>query len=436
MKKNRTIKKRLAAAVISCIISLLLVFGGTAVTCAQTGQKSVTLEKTAAWTDPAVYQAQIDLKVDGIERYTQREVPISVIPLLDVTASMDQCETPGHQHKIFHHWVGAFEDAAAIWNDLIRPSLPTPEEYGRMGRSDADAMLLRLPAKLDPSGKCRLAYLKGGTEQKDYYTMVHWRVFYVTDDVTPLRPLKEKNDGGYAYGHTVLRDGCHLPVGNAQEAGAYTAWVYIKEKEAGHGCQYSRLDQLKEGYAQFIQTLFENPGARVCPVAFVGGYHINGWTGDAQEAVDFIAQEKYLEREAVLPDHDCGTNYEAALSGAVDAVGRMGEQTENVFAILFTDGEATSGYDHTTGQADPSRIDPHSFGMPDWDVSWYPTYAQWAIQDAEILKKSVAVYTVGYGFSLEQGDVLETLRQISSGGEYFIDTRSTSIQTVDRKSVV
>ncbi len=430
MKKNRTIKKRLAAAVISCIISLLLVFGGTAVTCAQTGQKSVTLEKTAAWTDPAVYQAQIDLKVDGIERYTQREVPISVIPLLDVTASMDQCETPGHQHKIFHHWVGAFEDAAAIWNDLIRPSLPTPEEYGRMGRSDADAMLLRLPAKLDPSGKCRLAYLKGGTEQKDYYTMVHWRVFYVTDDVTPLRPLKEKNDGGYAYGHTVLRDGCHLPVGNAQETGAYTAWVYIKEKEAGHGCQYSRLDQLKEGYAQFIQTLFENPGARVCPVAFVGGYHINGWTGDAQEAVDFIAQEKYLEREAVLPDHDCGTNYEAALAGAVDAVGRMGEQTENVFAILFTDGEATSGYDHTTGQVDPSRIDPHSFGMPDWDVSWYPTYAQWAIQDAEILKKSVAVYTVGYGFSLEQGDVLETLRQISSGGEYFIDTRSTSIQTV------
>ncbi len=419
----------------SGILSLLAVIGGTATTCAQADQQApqeIRLEKTASWVSPADYRAQISLKVTGIERYTQKEVPISVIPILDVTGSMDHCDTPGHFRKLYHHWVGFFEDAATIWQEIIVPALPTPEEYGRMGLENADNMFLGLPPELDPSGKCRLAYLKGRGDQADYYAMTHWRVFYVTDDVTPLRPLRELNDGGYAYAHSAFRDGVYLPVGTAEQAGPYIAWSYTNYKEPGHGCAYSRMDQLKEGYTQFIQTLFENPGARVCPVAFVGGYYINGWTDNAQEAADFIAQERYLESEQVLPDHDYGTNYEAALAGAIDAVARMETKgdKENTFAILFADGAASSGYDHSSGKLDPSRIDPHSFGMPDQDESWYPIYAQWAVEDAELLKSAVPVYSVGYGTSLDEGNAMETLQKISSGGEYFIDSRSTSHQTV------
>lgn len=259
--------------------------------------------------------------------------------------------------------------------------------------------------------------------------MFNWMVFYVADDGTPLYPLREGYEMSYDFGHTVFTDGAYLPVGTAQEAGGYIAWAYTNYKEPGHNCEYSRLDQLKEGYSQFIQSLFENPGARVCPVAFVGGYYINGWTDNAQEAIDFIAQEDYLEKEQVTPDYNCGTNYEAALAGAMDAAGRL-EKKENTFAILFTDGVASSGYDHTFGEADLGRLDTHSYEMPDHDESWYPVFADWAIQDAQMLKESIPIYSVGYGSALDQEDAMETLQKISSGGEYFIDTRSTSIQTV------
>ncbi len=432
MKQSRKKKQRLAAGFLGGILGALSVFGGAVATCAQADQQGVILEKSAVWVSPHTYEAAIDLKVSGIERYTQKEVPISVIPILDVTSSMGYCETTGHYHDMFYHWVGAFEDGAKIWKEIIMPALPSPEEYGQMGRKNADSMFLRLPEELDPSGKCRLVYLKGRAEQRDYYAMTHWHVFYVTDDETPLRPRKEDDQGGHAYSHAVLNGGIYLPVGTAEQAGGYTAWAYTSHKEQGHGCQESRMDQLAEGYAGFVQTLFENPGARVCPVAFEGGYHINGWTEDAQGAIDFIAQKKYLEREQVLPDYNNGTNYEAALAGAMDAVGRMDktEYTENTFAILFTDGDVSSGYDHTSGKPDLGRIDPHSFGMPDQDTSWYPTYAEWAVQDAQVLKESAKIYTVGYGHSLDQEETMDTLKKISSGGEYFIDTRSTSIHTV------
>lgn len=432
MKQRKKIKQRLAAGVLGCVLGILSIFGGAAATCAQADQQGVILEKSAAWVSPQDYGAMIHLRVSGIEKYTQKEVPISVIPILDVTNSMAYCETPGHYHDMFYHWVGAFKDAAEIWKDIIVPSLPSPEGYGQMGRKNADDMFLKLPEELDPSGKCRLVYLKGRAEQKDYYAMTHWHIFYVTDDETPLRPLKEDDQGGHGYSHAVLNGGIYLPVGTAEAAGGYTAWAYTSHKEQGHGCLYSRMDQLSEGYSGFVRTLFENPGARVCPVAFEGGYYINGWTDDAQEAIDFIAQGRYAEGEQVLPDYNNGTNYEAALAGAMDAVSRMDktEYTENTFAILFTDGDVSSGYDHTSGKADLSRIDPHSFGMPDQDTSWYPTYAQWAVQDAQILKESVKIYSVGYGYSLDRESSMDTLQKISSGGEYFIDTRSTSIQTV------
>ena len=425
MKRSKSRKQRFTASLLGILLGVLSVVP----TCIQAEPQEISLEKTAAWESTEDYQAVIRLKASGIEKYTQKEVPISVIPLLDVTASMDHCETPGHYHKIFYHWMGAFEGAAQLWKNSIVPVLPTPEEYEQMGQENADAMLLKFPEEIDPSGKCRLVYQKGRSEQKDYYSMFNWMVFYVADDGTPLYPLREGYEMSYDFGHTVFTDGAYLPVGTAQEAGGYIAWAYTNYKEPGHGCEYSRLDQLKEGYSQFIQSLFENPGARVCPVAFVGGYYINGWTDNAQEAIDFIAQEDYLEKEQVMPDYNCGTNYEAALAGAMDAAGRL-EKKENTFAILFTDGVASSGYDHTFGEADLGRLDTHSYEMPDHDENWYPVFADWAIQDAQMLKESIPIYSVGYGSALDQEDAMKTLQKISSGGEYFIDTRSTSIQTV------
>lgn len=397
----------------------------------QAEAQEIALEKSAFWESEEDYRAAIHLKASGIEKYTQKEIPLSVIPLLDVTASMDHCETPGHYHKIFYHWLGAFEGASDLWKHTIVPMLPTPEEYGQMGRENPDQMFLRFPEEIDPYGRCRLVYQKGRSEQRDYYSMFNWMVFYVdeNEDGTPLYPLREGDVMKYDFGHTVFGDGVYLPVGTAEEAGDYTAWAYTNYKEPGHDCQVSRLDQLKDGYAQFIQSLFENPGVRVCPVAFVGGYSINGWTEDPQEAIDFLVQESYLEKEQVMPDYNCGTNYEAALAGAMDAANRL-EKRENTFAILFTDGSASSGYDHTSGEVDLGRLDVHSYEMPEQDESWYPVFAEWAIQDAQALKETVPVYSVGYGSALEQESTLETLQKISSGGEYFIDTRLTSIQTV------
>ncbi len=425
MRKSKLRRQRFTASFLGILLGILL----TVPTPVQADPQEIALEKSAAWESQEDYRARICLKASGIEKYTQKEVPLSIIPLLDVTESMQRCETPGHYHKVFSHWVSAFEGAAQLWKDSIVPVLPTPEEYAQKGQENADAMLLKFPEEIDPYGRCRLVYQKGRSEQKDYYSLFNWRVFYVDDDGMPLYPLREGHEMNDDFSHTVCIDGAYLPVGAAEEVNGYTAWAYTSCKEPGHACEYSRIDQLKEGYAQFIQSLFENPGVCVCPVAFVGGYFINGWTDDAQEAIDFIVRENYLEKEPVMPDANCGTNYEAALAGAMDAVNRL-EKKENTFAILFTDGVASSGYDHTSGKADLSRLDPHSYEMPDHDKSWYPVFADWAIQDAQILKESIPIYSVGYGSALDQESAMETLQKISSGGEYFIDTRSTSIQTV------
>lgn len=428
MKKDRLIRQRMTVGILIGVLILLFVCGGAVVAGAQENQQEVALEKSAVWESPVDYRATVNLKVSGIEKYTQKEVPISVIPLLDVTGSMEHCETLGHHHDIFSHPFTSFLNAAEIWKNEIAPTLPDPDSYCQMGQVSADQMFLHFPQEVDPLGRCRLVYLKNEQNQKAYYEMTNWRVFYVTDDDTPLYPIKEGH-GIYSYGHTVFQDGAYLPVGTAQQAQSCLAWRYTGDKEPGHGCVASRMDQLKDGYAQFVQALFENSGARICPVAFVGGYYINGWTDDPQEAIDFLGREEYLQKEQVLPDYNYGTNYEAALAGAMDAVGRL-EEYENTFAILFTDGEATSGYDHASGKADLSCLDPHSFYMPDQDESWYPIYGQWAVEDAQALKKLVSVYSVGYGYTLDTDGSMQILQMISSGEDYFIDSRSTSIQTV------
>lgn len=429
MKHKKRSRKVLTAAFMGTVLTLSFISRGVVSTCAQADEQGVILEKSAAWESPADYRAEIKLKVNGIQKFTQKEVPISVIPMLDVTESMQACDTQGHVKQIFSHPFGAFEGASEIWKDLVVPSLPTPQEYGKLGQADADNLLLALPRELDPSGKCRIVYQKGKEEQRDYYGMYHWRVFYVKGDDAPLRPLREGYSGNYDFRHTIVRNGAYLPIGTAEESGGCAVWTYVSGKEPGHGCSSNGYEHLVEGYSQFVRSLLENPGARICPVAFVGGYYINGWTNDAQEAIDFIAGKEYEHKEQVLPDYNSGTNHEAAIAGAMEAVNRL-ETTENIFAILFTDGDTSSGYDHTSGRADTSRLDPHSAGMPNQDTGWYSTYADWAVQDAEALKEKAAVYTAGYGTKLELESSFETLQKISSGREYFIDGRSESIQSI------
>lgn len=427
MKKIRPMQ-RITAGILAGILVGTFVCKGAMANSAPAQEQEVKLEKSAVWESPEDYQAVINLKANGIEKYTQKEVPISVIPLLDVTNSMKYCETEGHHHEVFSHPFASYQNAAEIWKNEIAPALPDPESYSQLAQASPEQMFLYFPQEADPLGKCRLVYMENEQNQRDYYEMTNWRVFYATDDVTPLYPLKEGH-GVYAFGHTILQDGAYIPVGTVQQTSCGLAWSYAKNKEPGHGCAASRMDQLKEGYAQFVQTLFENPGAKICPVAFVGGYYINGWTDNPQEAIDFLCAEEYLQKEQVLPDYNYGTNYEAALAGALDAVGRL-EKRENTFAILFTDGEASSGYDHSSGKPDISCLDPHSFDMPQQDESWYPVYAEWAVEDAAVLKEMISLYTVGYGFNLDTEKPLEILQKISSGLEYYIDSRSSSTQSV------
>lgn len=427
MKKIRPVR-RITAGILTGILVGLFVCRGTMANGAPAQEQEVKLEKSAVWESPEDYQATINLKVNGIEKYTQKEVPISVIPLLDVTGSMEYCETEGHHHEVFSHPFASYQNAAEIWKNEIAPALPDPNSYSQLAQAGPEQMFLYFPQEADPLGKCRLVYLENQQDQRDYYEMANWRVFYVTDDATPLYPLKAGH-GIYGFWHTILQDGAYIPVGTVRQTPYGPAWSYANYKEPGHGCEASRMDQLKEGYAQFVQTHFENPGAKICPIAFVGGYYINGWTDNPQEAIDFLCAEEYLQKEQVLPDYNYGTNYEAALAGALDAAGRL-EKRENTFAILFTDGEASSGYDHSSGKPDVSRLDPHSFDMPQQDESWYSAYAEWAVEDAAVLKEMISLYTVGYGFNLDTEKPLGILQQISSGLEYYIDSRSSSAQSV------
>ena len=66
-----------------------------------------------------------------------------------------------------------------------------------------------------------------------------------------------------------------------------------------------------------------------------------------------------LNKEAVLPAQNNGTNHEAAVLGALDAVEEL-ENKENTFVILFTDGTTTAGYSHADGSADLGLLDSHS----------------------------------------------------------------------------
>lgn len=389
----------------------------------------VSLEKTAHWTDEENYQAEIDLTAEGIEKYTADQVPVSIIPVLDVTASMEYCDTPGHTAGVLAHPVSAFEDSLQVWEEIL-PTLPDLETYQQMGEEDPNQLFLTLPESIDPDGKCRLVCRQyGESDSLDFDQMAGWRVVYVTDDQSLLPGLRDGVNVG-RFSHTLDYGGIYLPVGEMMVFENRVTWAYESRKSERAQCEKNRMEHLQEGYSQFLEAVFQDMKPQICPVAFGGGYFINGWTQSQEEARDFLVNKEYLNKEAVLPAQNTGTNHEAAVWGALDAAADL-ENTENTFVILFTDGTTTAGYSHESGTADLGLLDSHSYGLAGEDSSWYGQYAQWALEDAQQLKEKIPVYAVGYGSDVQDtSDCQAFIEALSSGEEYYIDTRREDMQDI------
>lgn len=390
---------------------------------------TVTLGKTAIWTDPAAYKARIDLLVKGIQTYTQDQAPIRVIPVLDVTGSMACCEDEDHIHPVKYHTIAGFAEWRPVWN-IIKPLLPTLEDYTQMGRLGAENLFLNLPDQIDPSHKCRLVLGdSASTNDRDFTDPSSWRVIYVTDDQESLEGVVEEKTG-YMY-HSIEMGGQYYPLGTVIEHPTRTTWKYTGAKLEDYGCTQSRLEKLTEGYVSFVEALFQNPGAQICPVAFESGYYIWGWTNSREEAITFLTEKNYINAKQVVPEESTATNHEAAVMGAIEAAETI-DNPENSCVMIFTDGGANGGYVHSEqGGIDMTLLDPHSSGQAQSDKQWFPTFSQWAVEDAGDLKKIVPVYCVGYGYDMEYNDYsMEMLSQLSSGNEYFIDTRNQDMDSI------
>lgn len=395
----------------------------------QMAADEVTLEKSAAWTDAGAYQAEITLHVTGVEKYTRNQQPIQVIPVLDMTNSMNCCETEGHVRPLLMHAISAIPGYKELWEE-IRDRLPTKEEYTSLGAQDPANLFLMLPEEWDPTHRARLfCCQRNGTDIYNQDVLGGWKVVYVTEDQTPLWDVAAE-DFTYLY-HCLEQDGIYTPIGTMVEKEKRTVWKSLDSKTEAYGCVHSRMDDLVEGYSQFLAEIFENEDARVCPVAFIGGYYLGGWMSDPAEALSFVTEKGYLQAEQTAPEGSTGTNLEAAVAGAREALARA-ESQENTFVLIFTDGAATSAYYHgEDGSIDPSRLDPHSYQQAEWDPAYYPQFGLWAVEDAAPLKAQVPVYTVGYGYSMKYDDASqETLRQLSSGEGCFIDTREESLSEI------
>lgn len=425
LKKNK--KWKIAALFLGAVLMLQNAFLPKAAMAQENLQP--TLEKSARWTDAASYEAEIQLNLKKIKEITSLQPSVGVIAMLDVTDSMQACETEGHVHKVSFHTLDAFENSSQVW-EKIKETLPDQETYARMGEAGTENLFLKLPEEIDPQQRCRLVCRY--TETGNSYPQDNprgWRVVYTTEDQS-LLPGVRADAPVFSWYHCIRREEGIFPVGEMEILKDRTVWKDTERKTEAFGCQESRMDQLVEGYNRFLETLFENQGAKVCPVAFHGGYYMGGWTESLEEAKAFLAEQKYLEAEAVMPQNPTGTNHEAAVLGALDAINRL-EDTQNVFALLFTDGSTTSGYSHQTGSPDTGCLDPHSYGQEEYDASYQTAFAQWAIEDAAILKEKVPVYGVGYGYSMKMDHYSQnTVEQISSGEEYFIDTKEQNLDNI------
>ncbi len=421
-------KKKIAAG---CLTAAMAIQGlaGPAAAQSQEAAQEVTLEKTAHWTDEENYRAEVDLTVKGIQKITDRQAPVSIVPVLDVTASMDYCDTPGHTKSILGHSISVMENSQEVWEEILQ-TLPDPETYRQMGENDPNRLFLPLPVSIDPTGKCRLVCRDyAPNNDQPFEKMGGWRIVYVTDDQTLLPGVQEGAKTG-RFSHTIDYGGVCLPVGEMNVLENRVVWSYVSGKSDRHFCETSRMDHLKEGYTQFLDAVFQDMEPQICPVAFIGGYYINGWTQSKEEAAEFLLSENYLNQEAVMPAENNGTNHEAAVLGALNAVERL-NNTDNTFVILFTDGTTTAGYSHADGTPDQGLLDSHSYGMAETDSSWYAQFSQWALEDAALLKEKVPVYAVGYGSEIQSdSDCQEFIHSLSSGDEYYIDTRLEEMQDI------
>lgn len=416
-------------AFLALFFAVMLLLGSTLVYGAT--EEKVRLEKTASWVDAESYQAEIHLKVTGIENYTRNQKPIQVVPVLDMTNSMNCCESENHVRPLRMHAISAIPGYKELW-EKIRPLLPSKEEYTSYGQESPENLFLNLPDEIDPTHRARLfCCQRDGTDTYSQEVLGGWKVIYVTDNQTPLWDVEEA-DYAYLY-HSVPREGegIYMPVGTMEVKEKRTVWKARDTKWEDYGCSASRMDDLIAGYTRFIEEVFKNENAKVCPVAFVGGYYTDGWMDNKEDALAFLNEGKYKDATLVSPDENTGTNLEAAVAGAEDAVLRA-QTTENTFVLIFTDGAATSGYVHNSdGTIDMGKLDSHSYHQEEWDTSWYPAFGEWAVEDAAYLKEKVPVYTVGYGYNMKYDDFSqETLRRLSSGEKYFIDTREEELSQI------
>lgn len=425
-RKKQTMSVR---KILGIFLVIILCFPVLAVWGAGEEQKSaVTLEKTAFWTEEEKFQAQIRLKVTGIEAYTKNQKPIQVIPVLDMTNSMNCCETEGHVRPLRMHAISAIPGYQELWKEL-KPLLPTMEEYTAYGQESPENLFLNLPDEIDPTHRARLfCCQREGTDSYAQSVLGGWKVVYVTDDQTPLWPVEEA-DYAYLY-HSVVQNGTYMPVGTMEVKEKRTVWKAKDSKWEDYRCEKSRMDDLVSGYSQFLDGIFQNENARVCPIAFVGGYYIDGWMDTKEQALAFLTEKKYKEATLVSPNENTGTNLEAAVAGAEDALMRA-QSLENTFVLIFTDGAATSGYVHNgDGTIDLSMLDVHSYHQSQWDTSWYPAFGEWAVEDAVYLKEKVPLYTVGYGYNMKYDNVSqETLRRLATPN-CFLDTREEEFSQI------
>lgn len=89
---RKIVKRKIAAACVAAFMVLQCLPAAAAY--ADGPSQEVVLEKTAHWTDERAYEAEIDLTVKGMQSYTEKQKPVNIVPVLDVTASMNYCDTP------------------------------------------------------------------------------------------------------------------------------------------------------------------------------------------------------------------------------------------------------------------------------------------------------------------------------------------------------
>lgn len=144
---RKIVKRKIAAACVAAFMVLQCLPAAAAY--ADGPSQEVVLEKTAHWTDERAYEAEIDLTVKGMQSYTEKQKPVNIVPVLDVTASMNYCDTPGHTKLVIGHTLSAMENSKEIWEE-IKETLPDEETYRKLGEESPDQLFFVLARVCGP----------------------------------------------------------------------------------------------------------------------------------------------------------------------------------------------------------------------------------------------------------------------------------------------